>query len=67
VDDFRVQLAELVPMVTTVSQIKDDKNKIVEHKRQRMALRNATPKFLTMSGVNLAFSKKGLEKVGSTN
>lgn len=54
-------------MVTTVAQVEDDKNKIVEHKRQRMALKNATPRFLTMSGVNLAFSKKGLEKVGRTN
>lgn len=64
VEEFREQLAELVPMVTTVAQVANDKKKIVQHRRQIAMVKTDTPELLGVSGVNLAFTKKGLEKVG---
>jgi hypothetical protein len=66
VEGFRKQLAELVPIITTATQAADAKKKIVQHKKQR-ALASAdstTSELLKTGGVNLAFTKKGLAKVG---
>jgi hypothetical protein len=66
VEEFREQLSDLVPMITATAQTKNDKKKIVQHKQRRAKSKDATPEFLEMTGVNVAFSKKGLNKVGHT-
>lgn len=71
VPEFRRQLAKLVPLITTTAQVADDRQKIAEKKEEDP--RNGdhhdddddARKTLKISGVNLAFTKKGLVKVGS--
>lgn len=66
-----------MPLITTTVQVMNDLKKIVQHKKDVASKHSAqeyletgdgqenlTPELLEMSGVNLAFSKKGLEKVG---
>jgi hypothetical protein len=66
-----------VPLITTTVQVLNDQKKIVHHKKSVASKygtqeplkpsdgqEKLTPELLEMSGVNLAFSKKGLEKVG---
>jgi hypothetical protein len=75
--EFRMQLAELVPLITTTVQVMNDQKKIVHHKKSVASQRatqeyletsdgqeHLTPELLKLSGLNLAFSEKGLEKVG---
>jgi Dyp-type peroxidase family len=54
-------------MITATAQAKNDKKKIVQHKQRRAKSIDTTPEFLAMAGVNVAFSKKGLDKVGHPN
>ena len=65
VQEFRRQLGKLVPLITTTAQVVDDRATIAQHKRDAAA-RNVKPELLPLSGVNIAFSHKGLEKVGRT-
>jgi hypothetical protein len=66
-----------VPLITTTVQVINDQKKIIHHKKSVASKHgtqehlktsdeqeNLTPELLEMSGINLAFSKKGLEKVG---
>lgn len=75
VHQFRTQLAKLVPLITTTSQVVKDRERIAQHKKdmpertggQEVLKDNrGPPPFLGISGVNLAFTHKGLQKVGST-
>ena len=60
VQDFRKQLATLIPLITTTAQVIKDKTKIGQTKGDS----NKTG-LLKLSGVNIAFSQKGLVQVGS--
>ena len=65
VHDFRIQLAKLVPLITTTAQVANDREKIVQNKKNAAGKNVAVP-LLKMSGINIAFSQKGLSKVGPT-
>jgi hypothetical protein len=77
VHEFRTQLAKLVPLITTTVQVMNDLEKIVHHKKSVASKHgilehlktsewqeHLTPELLKLSGLNLAFSEKGLVKVG---
>lgn len=75
IHQFRAQLAKLVPLITTTSQVVKDRERIAQHKQGSSERRGdqeilkdkrGPPSLLGMSGVNLAFTRKGLQKVGST-
>jgi hypothetical protein len=66
-----------VPLITTTAQVMNDQKKIAHHKKSVASKygtqehletsdgqEKLTPELLEMSGINLAFSMKGLEKVG---
>ncbi|KAF2232962.1 Dyp-type peroxidase [Viridothelium virens] len=56
---FRSRLAELVPLITTSADVAKHRVKISEHKRNTAN----EGRWLRMSGVNLAFSQKGLKQL----
>ncbi|KAG9239578.1 peroxidase TAP [Amylocarpus encephaloides] len=58
VDDFRQRLSHIVPLITSCAQTDVDRSKCAQHKKKG--------ELLTLSGVNIAFSKKGLCKIGIT-
>ncbi|RDB22012.1 Peroxidase 2 [Hypsizygus marmoreus] len=58
VTSFRSQLLQVAPLVTTVAQVLKDRKAIEDHKKKG----NTT--LLTMVGVNIAFSHKGLATIG---
>jgi hypothetical protein len=59
VDEFRSRLIQLLPLITTTAQVMKDREKISRHKKHGPEGET----LLKMSGVNLAFSQKGLEQV----
>ena len=65
VQDFRTQLADLVPLITTTVQAQDDLEKIAKSKRSSVE-KGMAPAVLKLAGVNILFSHKGLVKVGPT-
>ncbi|MCJ1437601.1 hypothetical protein MMC27_006988 [Xylographa pallens] len=72
VQTFRTQLLQLVPFITTTTQATDDQAKIAAAKKTA-AEGNVAPPLLKISGVNIAFTQKGLvqleinnEKIGDT-
>lgn len=60
VDDFRSQLIQLLPLLTTTAQVIEDQQKIAQYKGGMLQ----KGRLLELSGVNLAFSQKGLEQMG---
>jgi len=64
VPEFCTDLANLVPLITTAAQCLDDRDRIIKEKK-RAAKAHTTPVILEMSGVNIAFSQKGLQQVGA--
>ena len=54
VDDFRKQLSHLVPLITT--------SEGARHERQRVS---KAKQHLTIGGINIVFSKKGLTLVST--
>ena len=65
VHDFRTQLAKLVPLITTTVQAMSNRAKIAESKKSAASDKAGIP-HLKISGINIAFSHKGLVKVGRT-
>ncbi|KDQ59140.1 hypothetical protein JAAARDRAFT_57097 [Jaapia argillacea MUCL 33604] len=61
VDAFRKHLFQLIPHITTVSQVQKDQNAIKEHRRQNQ------PGLFPLAGLNIAFSQAGLVKLGVTD
>ncbi|KAK0125976.1 hypothetical protein ONS95_007599 [Cadophora gregata] len=61
--DFCTGVGQLAHHVTSVTQCEDDRQKIVKEK-ERAALHDTTPKLLELSGINIAFSHKGLKALG---
>jgi hypothetical protein len=62
VPKFATQLGQLVPLITTVAQVQDDQARIAKEKA-RAKLAHTNPQILDMTGVNIAFSQKGLIQV----
>ena len=62
VEAARTQLAQLIPLVTTTNHVLEHRQKIADAKSQTPA--GQSPPLIKMSGVNIAFSAKGLKKVG---
>ncbi|KAH8094516.1 peroxidase TAP [Cristinia sonorae] len=60
-EGFRKQLPLLVPKITTAAQAADDKDAIKKHKRA------GHKDLLKISGLNIAFSQSGLNKLGVTD
>jgi Dyp-type peroxidase family len=58
VSHFRKGLSELVPMITTMKQVLDDRDQINNHKP------TGGGTLLPLSGTNIAFSHAGLSKLG---
>jgi Dyp-type peroxidase family len=73
VDGFRTNLANLVPLITTAEQTKDTISEIRRFKVQnRLQVDEGDgevvhPASITVSGVNIAFSNKGLLKINITD
>lgn len=62
VKEFRKQLAHLIPLITTTAQAFGFRKTISEEK-SASAKRGVPGPLLKISGVNIAFSHKGLQKV----
>ncbi|KAM5544620.1 hypothetical protein V8D89_001518 [Ganoderma adspersum] len=60
---FRKRLHLLIPLITTTTQVQDDRAKIAANKKKAAEQRKA-PELLRLSGVNIAFSQFGLTKLG---
>ncbi|KAJ9618693.1 hypothetical protein H2203_008897 [Taxawa tesnikishii (nom. ined.)] len=63
VDAFRTQLASFVPLITSVNGAKKLHQNIKDAKKEA-AKAGKEPPLLEMSGINIAFSQKGLNKLG---
>ncbi|PVH81248.1 peroxidase TAP [Cadophora sp. DSE1049] len=63
VQDFCTGVGELAHHVTSVTQCENDRQRIIKEK-EKAALHDATPKLLELSGINIAFSHKGLKTLG---
>ena len=57
VDDFQRELNKLVPLITTGERVLSSKEAIRQHRKSNSSL-------LPTAFLNIAFSAKGLEKVG---
>ncbi|MCJ1244609.1 hypothetical protein MMC30_001807 [Trapelia coarctata] len=76
VPEFRRQLAKLVPLITTTAQVADDRQKIAQKKKEdprngdhddkndKHDEHGDARRTFKISGVNLAFTQKGLTKMG---
>ena len=62
VQEFRAQLAHLIPSITTTAQVKENRSRITQYKKDHAAGK-VNQALLEISGVNLAFSQNGLRKV----
>ena len=65
VEKFRHQLAKLIPLITTTAQVFEDQE-LIAHTKKIAAHRGQAPPLLRLSGVNISFSHRGLQQVGST-
>ena len=65
VNEFRKQLAQLIPLISTSAQLTSDRQKIAENKKSA-AEKNLAVSLLKLSGLNISFSQKGLVQVGPT-
>lgn len=59
VTDFRTQLLHLLPLITSSTDATGHRERIARHKRNKDA------GLLSITGVNVAFSSRGLQKVSS--
>ncbi len=62
VQDFCTSLGKLIPSITTTAKCLNDKKRILQEKK-RAAEHHQKPQLLEMSGINIAFSQKGLTAV----
>ncbi|KAG4442509.1 hypothetical protein IFR05_002009 [Cadophora sp. M221] len=63
VQEFCTGIGELAHHITSVTQCENDRQKIVKEK-ELAALQDRAPKLLELSGINIAFSHKGLRAMG---
>ena len=69
VKKFRQQLSNLIPLITTAAKGKKILQKVVEHKKRHNSIGSQVPigdDLLTVTAINIAFSKAGLDKVWHT-
>ena len=59
---FRKRLALLLPLITTTTQVTEDRQKIAANKKAAKDAGRA-PELLKISGINIAFSHTGITKV----
>ena len=59
---FRKRLRLLIPLITTTTQVQEDRQKIAANKKAAQEAGKA-PELLKISGINIAFSHSGLVKV----
>jgi hypothetical protein len=57
--EFRTQLLELIPLITSSTQAKKDEKACFDHR--------GNDDDLTLTGVNISFSRKGLDEVRYTS
>lgn len=60
IQEFRTQLKKFVPQITTLAKVKDDRDAI---EKSKAAAKNSTAPILSITGVNISFTKKGLTQV----
>ncbi|KAF9019286.1 Dyp-type peroxidase [Hymenopellis radicata] len=65
VDAFRRQLQHLLPLIKSTADVVQDRGAIERSKRSTPA--GQKPKLLTLTGVNISFSRFGLDKLGFTD
>jgi hypothetical protein len=72
--DFRRQLKQLLPSITSCKQASGDRSELAKHKKSKTAPGKHTvpskkddPELLKLVGVNIAFSFTGLEKVSRSS
>ncbi|KAI0648827.1 peroxidase TAP [Trametes meyenii] len=63
---FRQHLAKLIPLITTTTQVQQDRAKIAANKKAALEA-GKKPQLIKLSGVNIAFSQAGLTKLGITD
>ncbi|KAK4695719.1 hypothetical protein P7C71_g2086, partial [Lecanoromycetidae sp. Uapishka_2] len=63
VHEFRTQLAKLVPLITSTAHVLGLRDNIAKNKDEAAA-KKVSPPLLTISGVNLSFTSKGLKLMG---
>ena len=62
--DFCTHLLELTPLIASAADVQKDRERIRVEK-QKAAEANVRPNIIDMSGVNIAFSHKGLLAVSN--
>lgn len=62
VHDFRTKLTQLIPRIKSTAQVVDDRKKIEQSKKDAAGKPNPPP-LIKLSGVNIAFTHKGLLEV----
>ena len=63
---FRKRLHLLIPHITTTTQVHHDRSKIADNKK-KAAEQGKAPELILLSGINIAFSQFGLNKVTQSN
>lgn len=64
IQDFRKQLAKFVPLITTTAKVIEDRGKIDQSRKEAVRGPNAKTPLVPLSGVNIAFTQKGLVQIG---
>lgn len=64
VQDFRKKLTQLIPHIKSTAQVVDDRKKLAQNKKDAVE-KNYPPPIIKLSGLNIAFSRKGLVQVNS--
>ena len=64
VHDFRTKLTQLIPHIKSTAQVVDDRKKLAQNKKDA-ADKKHPPPIIKLSGLNIAFTHKGLVQVKS--
>jgi len=62
IGSFCSNLHELTPLITSAAQVQNDRARIIEEKK-KAADGGTHPVILDITGVNIAFSQKGIDAV----
>ena len=63
VHDFRTKLTQLIPHIKSSAQVVDDRKKLAQNKKDA-ADKKHPPPIIKLSGLNIAFTHKGLVAIG---
>lgn len=64
VRDFRTQLTQLLPLITSTAEVLNDQRPQIAQSKKYAAEQGSDPPLLEISGVNIAFTHKGLILMG---